>query len=73
MTFRKTRKGYSYDYQCLDGINFERRYYRKKDVEECAKHFRWSSLDEQVHGEDITVAELLIEGNQVLPYRVVKL
>lgn len=70
INFRKTAKGYSADYQRDDGFGFERRYYRASDLHAAARHFGWESADDEVPGENRTVAEMLINGREVQPYRV---
>ena len=70
INFRKTGKSYSVDYQRNNGCGFERRFYRIEDVNNCAKDHGWSSADDQVHGEEWTVAEMFITCQVVQPYRV---
>lgn len=70
VNFRKTAKGYTADYQRNDGFGFEPRHYKATDVEKIATGFGWQSADQQVHGEEWTVAEMLIVGGQVRPYRI---
>ena len=71
VNFRKTQNGYSADYQRNDGFGFERRYFRASDMQSLAKHHGWNSADDEVPGEGWTVAEMLIVGGAVRPYRVV--
>lgn len=70
VNFRKTAKGYSADYQRNDGFGFERRYYSADALNKAAAHYKWASADEVVPGEGWTVAEMLIVGRVVMPYRV---
>ena len=68
--FRKTAKGYSADYQRNDGLGLERRYYGAPEVNHAAAQYKWASADDIVPGEGWTVAEMLIVGGVVAPYRV---
>lgn len=70
VNFRKTAKGYSADYQRNDGFGFERRHYRNEDANRVAQGFGWKDADVEVPGEGWTVAEMLIVGGQLTPYRV---
>lgn len=70
INFRVTRKGYSADYQRRDGFGFERRYYRRTDVQAWAESYGWDSCDQIVPHEEWTVAEMLIQGGVPTPYRV---
>lgn len=73
INFRKHSKTYSADYQRLDGFGLERRFYRISDVDKEARGLGWDSPDEVVPLEDCTVAEMLIRGRVVTPFRVVRL
>lgn len=70
INFRKTAKGYSADYQRNDGFGLERRYYRASEMADLAAHHGWDSADAIVPGEGWTVAEMLIVGGAIRPYRV---
>lgn len=73
VNFRKTAKGYTADYQRRDGFGLERRYYRRADVIERAEHYGWDSPDQDVPGEGWTIAESLIVGGAVRPYRIAEI
>ena len=70
VNFRKTPKGYTADYQRADGFGFERRHFRASDINDLAKHYGWQTADDEVPGEEWTVAEMLIVGGAIRPYRV---
>lgn len=70
VNFRKTPKGYSADYQRADGFGLERRYYSQSDMDSLARHHGWESADQEVPGEGWTVAEMLIVGGAIRPFRV---
>lgn len=70
VNFRKTRKGYSAQYQRQDGFGFETRYFKGEEITELAQKHGWKSPDEQVPGENWTVAEMLIVGQALRPYRI---
>lgn len=73
VNFRRTNKGYSAEYQRSNGFGFETRYYRREDVESYIAQAKlgWDSPDQDVPGEGWTVAEMLIVGDAIRPYRVV--
>ena len=74
INFRITPKGFSADFQRADGFGFERRHYRRADINALAQHYGWASCDDEVPGEGWTVAEMLIQmSDDPQPYRTVTL
>lgn len=74
ISFRKTRGGnYSAEYQRNDGFGYETRYYHPAELAATAgRHeadLNW--LDEDSgHGDDMTMAELIILTASPRPFRV---
>jgi hypothetical protein len=72
INFRKTRKGYSADYQRADGLGYEQRYYSRVVLQELCRYYGWSTPEDS-STDDLSIAEELIIGGMVKPYRVVSL
>lgn len=70
INFRPTGRSYSAEYQRADGFGYETRYYRRADAARLATRYGWTSPDDVVPAEGWTIAEAMIVGGIVRPYRV---